>query len=89
MAQQRKARLAAVAADHELPGPPEHVTPKRGRPNFDEAWVRAVQRRLLADGDFPCDVTGKRSGWWQLGMDVNKKALEPPMDVPVFRAFQE
>ena len=45
-------------------------------PNFDAAWVRAVQRRLLADGDLPSDVTGKRPAWWQLGMDVDKKPLE-------------
>ena len=67
VAQQREARLAAVAADHKLPWPPEHVTPKRGRPTFDAAWVRAVQRRL----------PGKRPGWWQLGMDVDKKPLKP------------
>ena len=35
-----------------------------------------MQRRLLADGDLPSDVTGKRPGWWQLGMDVDKKPLE-------------
>ena len=58
--QQREARLAAVAADHELPWPPKHFTPKRGRPNSDAAWVRAVQRRLLAGGDLPSGVTGKR-----------------------------
>ena len=75
--QQREARLAAVAADHQLPCPPEHATPKRGRPNFDAAWVRAVQRRLLADGGLPSDVTGERPGWWQLGMDVDKKPLDP------------
>ena len=75
--QQREALVAAVAADHQLPWPPEHVTPKRGRPNVDVAWVRAVQRRLLADGDLPSDVTGKRPGWWQLGMDVDKKSLKP------------
>ena len=45
-------------------------------PNFDAAWVRAVQRRLLADGDLPSDVIGKRPEWWQLGMDVDKKPLE-------------
>ena len=77
VAQQREARLAAVAADHELPWPPKHVTPKRGRPNSDAAWVRAVQRRLLADGDLPSSVIGKRLGWWQHGMDVDKKPLEP------------
>ena len=65
-----------MAADHELPWPPEHATPKRGRPNFDAAWVRAVQRRLLAGGDFPSDATGKGFGWWQLGMDVDKMPLE-------------
>ena len=75
--QQREARLAAVAADHELPWPPKHFTPKRGRPNSDAAWVRAVQRRLLADGDLPSGVTGKRPRWWQHGMDVDKKPLEP------------
>ena len=77
VAQQREACLAAVAADHELPWPPKHVTPKRGRPNSDAVWVRAVQRRLLADGDLPSGVTGKRPGWWQHGMDVDKKPLEP------------
>ena len=40
-----------MAADHELPWPPEHLTTKRGRPNFDAAWVRAMLRCLLADGD--------------------------------------
>ena len=75
--QQREARLAAVAADHELPWPPKHFTPKRGRPNSEAAWVRAVQRRLLADGDLPSGVTGKRPRWWQHGMDVDKKPLEP------------
>ena len=25
----------------------------------------------------PSDVTGKRPGWWQLGMDVDKKPLDP------------
>ena len=43
---------------------------------LDAAWVRAVQRRLLADGDLHSDVIGKRPGWWQLGMDVDKKPLE-------------
>ena len=76
VAQQREPRITAVAADHELPWLPEHATPKRGRPNFDAAWVRAVQRRLLADGDLHSDVTGKRPGWWQLGMDVDKKPLK-------------
>ena len=52
--QQGEARLAAVAADHELPWPPQHVTPKRERPSFDAEWFRAVQGRLLADGDLPC-----------------------------------
>ena len=75
--QQREARLAAVAADHELPWPPKHFAPKRGRPNSEAAWVRAVQRRLLADGDLPSGVTGKRPRWWQHGMDVDKKPLEP------------
>ena len=74
--QQREARLAAVAANHQLTWPPEHVTPKRGRPTVDVAWVRALQRRLLADGDLPSDVTGKRPWWWQLGVDVDKNPLE-------------
>ena len=67
--QQREARLAAVAADHELPWPPKHVTPKRGRPNSDAVLVR-VQRRLLADGDLPSGVLANARV--VAGMDVDE-----------------
>ena len=64
-----------MAANHEPPWPPEHATHERGRPNFVAAWVRAVQRRMLADGDLPSDVTGKRpvvAAWDGRGQEASR-----------------